>query len=279
MVKLVALGLVFFLTIALIMSTFQDRAIFPTHLVGRSGPLPAGAERLSIDTADGDRLEGVHIGPLEEKQPRLLIVGFGGNGWNGEDVAAYLHDVYPEAHVVAFHYRGYRPSTGKPSAKALLADAPLVLDEAIERVKPERTVAVGFSIGSAVAASLAKRREVDGLILVTPFDSLKAVAEGYYPWLPVGMFFRHEMNAAESLKASDVPVALIAGERDDLIPPARTAALRQRVPNLVFDRTIAGAGHNDIYQRPEFRQAMEDALAKFHGRRAPPQGPEFVTFK
>jgi uncharacterized protein len=279
MVKLVALGLVFFLTIALIMSTFQDRAIFPTHLVGRSGPLPAGTERLSIDTADGDRLEGVHIGPLEEKQPRLLIVGFGGNGWNGEDVAAYLHDVYPEAHVVAFHYRGYRPSTGKPSAKALLADAPLVLDEAIERVKPEQTVAVGFSIGSAVAASLAKRREVDGLILVTPFDSLKAVAEGYYPWLPVGMFFRHEMNAAESLKASDVPVALIAGERDDLIPPARTAALRQRVPNLVFDRTIAGAGHNDIYQRPEFRQAMEDALAKFHGRRAPPQGPEFVTFK
>ncbi len=279
MVKLVALGLVFFLTIALIMSTFQDRAIFPTHLVGRSGPLPAGTERLSIDTADGDRLEGVHIGPLEEKQPRLLIVGFGGNGWNGEDVAAYLHDVYPEAHVVAFHYRGYRPSTGKPSAKALLADAPLVLDEAIERVKPEQTVAVGFSIGSAVAASLAKRREVDGLILVTPFDSLKAVAEGYYPWLPVGMFFRHEMNAAKSLKASDVPVALIAGERDDLIPPARTAALRQRVPNLVFDRTIAGAGHNDIYQRPEFRQAMEDALAKFHGRRAPPQGPEFVTFK
>jgi uncharacterized protein len=273
MVKLVALGLVFFLTIALIMSTFQDRAIFPTHLVGRSGPLPAGTERLSIDTADGDRLEGVHIGPLEEKQPRLLIVGFGGNGWNGEDVAAYLHDVYPEAHVVAFHYRGYRPSTGKPSAKALLADAPLVLDEAIERVKPEQTVAVGFSIGSAVAASLAKRREVDGLILVTPFDSLKAVAEGYYPWLPVGMFFRHEMNAAKSLKASDVPVALIAGERDDLIPPARTAALRQRVPNLVFDRTIAGAGHNDIYQRPEFRQAMEDALAKFHGRRAPPQGP------
>ena len=279
MVKLVALGLVLFVTVALTMSLFQDRAIFPMHLVGPAGPLPAGTERLSIDTADGDRLQGVHIGPREEKQQRLLVIGFGGNGWNGEDVAAYLHDVYPEAHVVAFHYRGYRPSTGKPSAKALLADAPLVLDEATERVKPERTVAVGFSIGSAVAASLAKRREVDGLILVTPFDSLKAVAEGYYPWLPVGMLFRHEMNAAESLKASDVPVALIAGERDDLIPPARTAALRQRVPNLVFDRTIAGAGHNDIYQRPEFRQAMEDALAKFHGRRPPPQGPEFVAFK
>lgn len=200
------------------------------------------------------------------RPPRTLIVGFGGNGWNGEDVAAYLHDVYPEAHVVTFHYRGYRPSTGRPSAKALLADAPAVFDAAVERVKPQLTVAVGFSIGSAVAASLAKRRELDGLILVTPFDSLKAVAEGYYPWLPVGMLFRHEMNAVESLEASDVPVALIAGERDDLIPPERTAALRRHVPNLVFDRTVAGAGHNDIYQRPEFREAMHGALAKFRRR-------------
>ena len=191
----------------------------------------------------------------------ILVAGFGGNGWNGEDVAAYLHDVYPEAHVVVFHYRGYRPSTGKPSAKALMADAPLVLDAAVERVRPEQTVAVGFSIGSAVAASLARRRELDGLILVTPFDSLKAVAQGYYPWLPVGTLFRHEMNAAGSLEGSDVPVAVIAGERDTLIPPQRTDALRRRVPNLVFDRTIAGAGHNDIYQRPEFRLAMKEALS------------------
>ena len=261
--KLVALGLVLFLTIALTMSLLQDRTIFPTHLVGQPGPLPVGTQRLSIDTADGNKLQGVHIAPRVARPQRTLIVGFGGNGWNGEDVASYLHNVFPEAHIVVFHYRGYRPSTGKPSAKALLADASVVFDAAVERVKPQQTVAVGFSIGSAVAASLAKRRELDGLILVTPFDSLKAVAEGFYPWLPVGMLFRHEMNAAESLAGSKVPVALIAGERDDLIPPARTAALRERVPNLVFDQTIARAGHNDIYHRPEFRQAMHRALAKF----------------
>lgn len=263
MAKLGALGLVLFLSIALTMSLLQDQTIFPTHLVGQPGPLPAGTQRLSIDTADGDKLQGVHIAPRVARPRRTLIVGFGGNGWNGEDVASYLHNVFPEAHVIVFHYRGYRPSTGKPSAKALLADAPIVFDAAVERVKPQRTVAVGFSIGSAVAASLAKRRELDGLILVTPFDSLKAVAEGFYPWLPVGMLFRHEMNAAESLAGSKVPVALIAGERDDLISSARTAALRERVSNLVFDRTIAGAGHNDIYQRPEFRQAMNGAMAKF----------------
>ena len=89
------------------------------------------------------------------------------------DVASYLHEVYPQADVVAFHYRGYRPSTGSPSAKALLADAPLVFDAAFEHVKPDRAVVAGFSIGSGVAASLASRRPAQGFILVTPFEFAK----------------------------------------------------------------------------------------------------------
>jgi F-type H+-transporting ATPase subunit beta len=55
--------------------------------------------------------------------------------------------------------------------------------------------------------------------------------------------------------------AIVAGEYDTLIRPARTEALRKKVPNLIFDRTIKGAGHNDIYLRPEFERAMRDALA------------------
>ena len=81
--------------------------------------------------------------------PRTLILGFAGNAWNSEDAATYLHDLYPDADVVAFHYRGYRPSTGSPSAEALIEDAPLVYDFAVARLPPERTVAVGFSIGTA----------------------------------------------------------------------------------------------------------------------------------
>ena len=262
MIKLVALGLVLFLTITLTMSLFQNRAVFPAHLVGRAGPLPVGTQRFSVDTPDGYRLQGVHIPSSRgESDEALLVMGFAGNAWNSADAAAYLSQIYPEADVVAFHYRGYSPSTGSASAKALLTDAPLVLDAAVQRVRPRRTVVVGFSIGSAVAASLARRSDVDGLILVTPFDSLKAVAQGHYPWLPVGVFFREELNAVENLKGSNTPVALIAAEGDTLIPPRRTEALRRKVPNLAFDRKIAGAGHNDIYEKPEFRQSMQEAIS------------------
>ncbi|MDQ3145179.1 MAG: hypothetical protein M3Q57_09950 [Pseudomonadota bacterium] len=211
-------------------------------------------------------LHGIHIPRVAAApKPRTLVLGFGGNGWNGADAAAYLHSVFPEADVIVFHYRGYSPSTGSPSADALVADAPIVHDFAVGRVKPDRTIAVGFSIGSAIAASLAGRRPVDGLILVTPFDSLKAAASDLYPWLPVAAFFEHELDTAAYLKNEQVPVALIAGERDSLIRPARTQALRRIVPNLAYDRTIGGAGHNDIYLRPEFQQAMREAMNALGG--------------
>jgi pimeloyl-ACP methyl ester carboxylesterase len=137
----------------------------------------------------------------------------------------------------------------------------LVYDFAVSRVHPEQTIAVGFSIGSGVAAGLAAKRPVDGLILVTPFDSLKAVASNLYPFLPVATLFRHDMDAAAALKASKVPTAIIAAERDEIIPRRRTDGLRPSVGNLVFDRTIPGAGHNDIYSRSDFQLAMDDALA------------------
>jgi hypothetical protein len=132
----------------------------------------------------------------------------------------------------------------------------------VERVKPARTIAVGFSIGTGIAAQLASRRKLNGLILVTPFDSLKAVAQSMYPWLPIGIFFQHEVDAAGPVAKTKVPVAIIEAERDELVPHERTEALRKRVPNLVYDKIVRRAGHNDIYTRSDFHDAMREALRR-----------------
>jgi pimeloyl-ACP methyl ester carboxylesterase len=244
------------------MFQFQSHLIFPVHAVPPAGPLLSGAERMSVRTPDGQTLHGVHIPPDGANRDGALILGFGGNAWNGQDVAEYLHELYPDVDVVAFHYRGYPPSTGSPSGETLIADAPLVYDAAIALVRPKRVIAVGLSIGTGVAAQLSSQRKLDGLILVTPFDSLKAVAEAMYPWLPIGPFFEHEIDAAGALRDSKLPVAIIAAEHDSIVPVQRTEALRTIVPNVVYDRTIGGAGHNDIYARSEFHEAMHEALKR-----------------
>ena len=65
--------------------------------------------------------------------------------------------------------------------------------------------------------------------MVTPFDSLKAVAQSMYPWLPIGPFFDHEIDTASAIAAVQTPVAIIAAERDEIVPAERTAALRGHV--------------------------------------------------
>ena len=233
--------------------------IFPVHAVGRAGPMPRGAERVEVKTKSGETLVGVHFAPDSPRADKSLVLGFGGNAWNAQDAAEFLHQVFPEADVVTFYYRGYSPSQGTPSAEALIADAPVVFDFAVERIKPKKVVAVGLSIGSGVAATLAKTRKLDGAILVTPFASLREVAQAAVPWIPFGPFFGHEIDAAAALEKGNTKVAIIAAGRDDIVPRRCTDALRKRVSNLVFDKTIARAGHNDIYARSDFQAAMREA--------------------
>ena len=258
--RLGAAALIIYAAFLLLMFSLQTQFIFPTNAVGPAGPLPRGAERLTL-SSDGETLRGVHVPPSAMSGEQTLILSFAGNAWNSQEAATYIHQLYPDADVVGFHYRGYLPSTGDPSAAALIKDAPAIYDFAVDRLKPKRVIAVGFSIGSGVAATLAAKRKLDGLILVTPFDSLKAVAADQYPWLPVAALFEHEIDTASALLKVETPVAIIAAELDSLVRPQHTDGLRKVVRNLSYDRTMKGVGHNDIYHRAAFHDAMAEAMA------------------
>jgi hypothetical protein len=58
------------------------------------------------------------------------------------------------------------------------------------------------------------------------------------------------------------PTTPIAAGRDTIVPPRRTEPLRRAIPSLVFDMTIVGAGHNDMYDHPRFASAMREALTR-----------------
>jgi len=242
----------------------QTRLLFPTGLASLDQPaLPDSAIRLEAVAADGTRLRGVHLPAVTRSETgRLVLLGFGGNAWNADRLAEYLNDLAPAADVVTFHYRGYRPSGGRPGAAALLGDAPAVYDHVAKILDTKEIVAVGFSIGSGVAAHLAAERPLAGLILVSPFDSLEALAREHYPWLPVGWLLRHRIATAEDLGGVTAPTALIAAENDTIVPPRRTQAVRRAIANLFLDRTIADADHNDLYGRPEFQAAMVEAIGR-----------------
>ncbi|MFN7003665.1 MAG: alpha/beta hydrolase [Roseinatronobacter sp.] len=251
---LLALAALVIAMIALL-AAFQTSMLFPRALVGPAPDLPAGTTRLELRSQDGDMLHGVRIAGRDPARP--VILGFGGNAWNAEAMALFLHQIAPEHDVVTFHYRGYAPSTGRPSAQALMADAVAVHDLIVPR--SQGVIAVGFSIGSGIAAHLAAERDIARVVLVTPFDSLSAVARQLYPFAPVGLLFRHEMDAGAALSRSSADMRLILATRDEVIPPARAEALAAALPAAQVTRIETG--HNAIYGHPDFVPALRAALA------------------
>jgi pimeloyl-ACP methyl ester carboxylesterase len=241
----------------------QTWLLFPAVFAGAPrAQLPASTQRLEVKTPDSETLAGVRIPSFvggADDAPTLL--GFGGNAWNAKTTALSLHQLFPDRDVVVFHYRGYAPSAGRPTAQALLSDSLTIFDQLRQAQTNRPIIAVGFSIGSAVAAYLAKQRPVAGLILVTPFDSLEALARDLYWWAPVRLLLRHRMPTIEFVRGSPAPTALIIAKRDAVVPARRSAPLRSAIKNLVFERTV-DAGHNNIHDHPVFTAAMREALAK-----------------
>ncbi len=253
---------VLYLVVVVLIALLQDRMLFPRWATGTGAPLPATAARLVLDVASGARIVGVHLRPKVQRRERTsLVLGFGGNAWNADDLAVHLQSIFPDRDIVAFHYRGYWPSTGNPSAKAILDDALKIHDDVVAQLTPDRIVAVGLSVGAGPAVHLAHSRPVAGLILVTPFDTLQALAREHYPWLPVRLLLRHRMDVAGALAAVSEPVAVISASDDTIVPSRRTEAVRSSARNLVFDEVIENAGHNDIYDRASYRRAMQEALS------------------
>lgn len=238
----------------------QEEMIFP-RAVARTPlyPLPPRSERIELVNPEGFRLVGNLVrarGPS-----RGLVLGFPGNAWNADDCTTFLAARLWDFDVAVFHYRGYAPSEGEPSEKALFADAEFLFDTLTFGLAPERTYAFGASLGSGVAAWLASRRPLAGLVLVTPFDSLEAIARARYPFAPVRWLLKHPFRSDRYLADRDIPVAVIAAGEDRVVPRRHTEALLRVLVRPVLVRTIPGASHSGIYDTPEIDELLRHALA------------------
>jgi hypothetical protein len=187
------------------------------------------------------------------------IVYFGGNA---EDVAQTLPDlslVFPDHALYLMHYRGYGGSSGRPSEPALAADALALFDE-VQRRHPS-VVAIGRSLGSGVAVQLAAQRPVQRLVLVTPFDSLRAVAQRHYPWVPVDWLLRERFESDSLAGTLRMPTTLIVAGRDEVVDPSHAHRLFKAFePGVALLHELPQAGHNDISLFPAYAGILEHAV-------------------
>jgi len=197
-------------------------------------------------------LHGWLVNPSYARQK--LLIYFGGNG---EDVFLN-HDEFEDLQAATLFvaYRGYGPSGGIPGEQELYADALVVIDDAIRKYRPDEVYLIGRSLGSGVACYGAAHKAVQGLILITPYDSIENVAKHIYPWLPVRLLLKHKFKATDYAAKIDCPVLVLYGGRDEVIRPERTQNLLRHFRSPIEVVLIEQAEHGTIEMFPEYWRAL-----------------------
>jgi pimeloyl-ACP methyl ester carboxylesterase len=201
-------------------------------------------------TQDGQYRGLVTAGPGGS---RGTVVVFHGNAGSALNRLHYVAALEPLGFkVVLAEYPGYGAREGRPSERALVADAKATIRLA-EKDFDGPLYLWGESLGSGVAAAAAGDASlpVEGLVLLTPFASLPEVAQSVYWFWPVKWMVRDKYNNAENLRGFEKPVAVLVAGKDELIPRKQVQALYDSLATEKRMWVFEGAGHNTWPAAPD----------------------------
>jgi len=256
---IVKVVVVLFVGISLLLYLFQNKMIFYPQPTAPGSQAHYAGHEIRVQHGDVTLTGWFFKGRIDAGHP--LIVYYGGNA---EDVSLNFGDLdrFPAEAFLFMNYRGYGQSQGRPSEKALLADALFILDHVVANasIDPAHVVLMGRSLGSGVAVHVAGRRKVGAVILVTPFDSLVNVAKAHYPIFPVGWLLRHRFDSASMAPGIAVPALFLTASHDQIVPPRFAANLQQVWGGPVTAVRVDNTDHNTIETSPVYWKAIHAFL-------------------
>lgn len=237
----------------------QREIIFPAPKEGR--PLDRNFETIAVP---GGGLLGLRRPP---DAAAMVVVHFHGNAEQLAD-EAWLADQFATAGLgfVAVEYPGYGllAGQGAPTEESLVASGEQALQHVVGALGIERTrlVLSGQSIGTGAAVELAKRGWGQRLLLMTPYTSLPDLGARTVPFMPARWMMKDRFDSAAKAPSLSLPVLVIHGTADEVIPYELGQALAGRFPHARF-LSIPGGHHNDLWDREEVRA---QAVAFLRGR-------------
>lgn len=221
-------------------------------------PQPASyqdsAAILKLTTADGAKISAIY---WPNPQAVYTLIYSHGNGEDLGDLDERLTLLKQIGFaILAYDYRGYGTSDGKPSERNAYQDIDAAYHYVTKtlNIPPDRILLYGRSVGGGPSIDLASRQPVAGVILENTFISVYRVLTS----LPIFLFDR--FNNIAKLDAIKCPVLLIHGDRDQVIPSFHSRVLYQRLKTPKQFFTVEGAGHNNVVKVAgnRYKQAVSD---------------------
>lgn len=161
--------------------------------------------------------------------------------------------------VLVVEYRGYGASRGgAPTEDGLYGDADAALDMLAARgIGPGRVVLCGASLGTGVAAEMARRGRGGSLVLVTPYTSIPDLVTDAAPLVPASVLMADHFDTLSKARDIRVPTLVIHGDADEIVP----FAMGMRVAGAIEGARVLRVpnGRHDLFACDGAR--LVDAIA------------------
>ena len=168
--------------------------------------------------------------------------------------------------VLAIDYRGFGRSSDELPSEASVAEHARAGWAWIEAKYPDRARHIfGHSLGGAITARLATEiADAKGLIVEGTFTSIPSVFETMrWGWLPLTPLITQRFDAADRIAQVKVPVLVVHGDADSLIPPVLGRALYERAAAPKRFALVEGGTHYSTNSRGQ--RQYRDALRELYG--------------
>ncbi len=223
---------------------FQEKLIFFPGAPPNATPRSVGLEfePVVLSTTDGVQLQGWWIPAANATRAVLVCHGNAGSIEERLDLAQLFFKWGWSTFL--FDYRGYGASSGSPSVAGVALDADAAHHWISARQPKVPIVVWGESLGGGVAAGLSTRRAVDVLVLESTFTSIADLGQSTYPFLPVRLILKADLDTRAALAQTTAAVFLLHGRQDRVVPFKHAqelfASARGRKELCEFK-----SGHND----------------------------------
>jgi len=231
--------------------------VLPPELAGVAG------EDVSFGQEQSYELNGWFYRKPGARYVMLVSHGNGGNVSVRPSLIECMLDA--DCSVFIYDYCGYGKSKGLPDLQNIVAAGECAYRYLIgrQKYKPDDVIVYGESLGGAVSACLAERCPTAGLIIQSGFSSLYKIAIekialiGIYPPL----LFPADFDTAKRMSRLQLPVLIIHGTDDGLVPVHHGEALFAAANQPKAILILKGARHNDISEL--YKHQLVGALRKF----------------
>jgi len=187
---------------------------------------------------------------LSQKSTKLLVM-LHGNGALINDMESTAKIFYNNGYsTLLIEYPGFGLSYRHKTTEAnIYSDCTEMIRHVQEKYNYDidHTCFFGWSLGTGVAVEMAKRKLGSKVLLVAPFTSIPDVAHKKFvrvlPYIVIADRFSNKLKAP----GIKIPVVLIHGTKDRLIPYAMSEKLHKLFKNSELI-TLQGADHVNIFR-------------------------------